>query len=228
MLRQLVVQGNTAIFNRDCLIGVTGSRVLEKESKIRILRFCRSLCEVASTLIISGGALGTDLAAHEGALSFAVGSTCVVLPIELQAALESRRYAELLSCADSDNRVLLLSQFSEEDQDFRSMPLRRNETLAALCNVGIVGPCGIKSGTLSTVRHFLRFGIPFFFLKPEEHDDEEWKMAARYFESVGGKPLIWQTSEEELILAKTVCALAVEEKKRQHLQIASQLDIFSL
>ncbi|MGF1572158.1 MAG: DNA-processing protein DprA [Sumerlaeia bacterium] len=225
-ISQLNGAGARGVCQRPVCIGVTGSRSAPKSSCAQIREFTQWICEDSESLIVSGGALGTDLAAHEGALDSPGGATCIVLPISLDSAFSSRRFAALLQSENVESRLLFLSQFDESDQDFRSMPLRRNETLAALCNVGLVGCCGIKSGTLSTVKHFLRFQIPFYFLQPTAVDSTEWNMAAKYFAAVGGKPLQWTNEGEGRLLAAEVCRLAAEEKTVQHRFIKSQLDLF--
>lgn len=225
-LNQLYALGAEGVLQRKCCICVTGSRSASAEACARIQELSCWLCDAAETLIVSGGALGIDSAAHEGALRSTSGATCVVLPVELSTVLDSTRYAQLFQRTGVENRLLFLSQFTSADRDFRFMPLRRNETLAALCNVGLVGSCGIKSGTLSTVRHFLRFEMPFYYLKPLAHDAEDWQAAARYFQSVGGRPLYWESEDQGRELAKAICSVAAEEKPRQHQRVLSQMDLF--
>ncbi|MBR5950683.1 MAG: DNA-processing protein DprA, partial [Actinomycetaceae bacterium] len=104
--------------------------------------------------IVSGGALGIDTAAHEGALS--VGRTIVVFANGLGSLYPSKNLALFQSVLDSGG--LLLSESPPDARPHRYRFLSRNRLIAALGLVTVVVEAPYRSGALSTAHYGLEIG----------------------------------------------------------------------
>lgn len=114
--------------------------------------------------IVSGGAIGTDVAAHRGALD-AGGFTVIVSPTPLQRIDPDSWRPGLRDFLDCE-RTLFLSPFGPRHRSQRGDPIVRNRLIAALGQVAVVGQTAVRSGS----NHFLgvakALGVPRFFLDP--------------------------------------------------------------
>lgn len=206
------VSGNPLLLAHHSRLGVCGSRQLTKSTAERFCELISCCLDHAPHTVVSGGAFGTDELAHRCVLSSPKSSTVLVLPIPLKEAFPQERYSYLRNLPWS--RLLWMSQFRDAEKDYKSMPIRRNQSIASFSTVGIVGPCGIQSGTLSTVRFFRKFGVPFFYLAPLEHDHIEWQKSARYFERIGGKGILWKSHQELEVWAARVLETSLKESEK--------------
>jgi DNA processing protein len=107
-------------------------------------------------VVVSGLALGIDAAAHEGALD-AGGSTLAVLASAADCPTPHRNRG--LAAEILEQGGWLVSErppgATVRAWDFP----RRNRLVAALVSVVVVVEAGLRSGTLSTVRHALDLGV---------------------------------------------------------------------
>ncbi|MBL8742781.1 MAG: DNA-processing protein DprA, partial [Myxococcales bacterium] len=130
-------------------VAIVGTRRATEDA----LRFTRSLAgelAEAGVAIWSGGALGIDAAAHEGALS--VGKpTVVVLGSGLDRLFPPENVA--LFHAIVAGGGALLSIFDDDELPTPPRFLRRNRVLAAATSMTIVVECGYRSGARSAARH---------------------------------------------------------------------------
>ena len=134
---------------------VVGSRACSRDAEQRAFELGQKLAE-RGVLVVSGGALGIDAAAHRGALA-AGGLTCAVLGTGVDVHYP-RHNAELLAAIGREG--VLLSMFPLGSPP---MPLHfrvRNELMAALADVVIVVEAQARSGSLITARQALRYGRP--------------------------------------------------------------------
>ncbi len=131
-------------------VSIVGQR---KPSSVGIRCAERVACELAEqgVTIVSGGAVGIDAAAHRGALR-ASGKTLVMAPVWLEHATpEVNRplFDQILHRGGG--------YFSLADQGAKPFDTKlyflRNEAMAALCQVLIVGEHGYRSGARNTVKH---------------------------------------------------------------------------
>lgn len=132
---------------------VVGSRACSRDAEQRAFELGQKLAE-RGVLVVSGGALGIDAAAHRGALAVG-GPTCAVLGTGVDV-LYPRHNAELLAAIGREG--VLLSMFPLGSPP---MPLHfrvRNELMAALADVVIVVEAQARSGSLITARQALRYG----------------------------------------------------------------------
>ena len=104
--------------------------------------------------VISGGALGVDSAAHEGALD-AGGCTVVVLPVGLDVPYPpaNAKLFERVTRAGC-----LLTEVPDGADMQRGRFLKRNRLIAALAESTVVIQAPARSGALSTARHARTLG----------------------------------------------------------------------
>jgi predicted Rossmann fold nucleotide-binding protein DprA/Smf involved in DNA uptake len=217
------VSGNPLLLAHNSRLGVCGSRQLTNSTAERFSELISRCLQAAPHTVVSGGAFGTDELAHRCVLNSPKSSTILVLPIPLKEALPQDRYSYLTKLPWS--KVLWMSQFREAEKDYKSMPIRRNQSIAAFSTVGIVGPCGIQSGTLSTVRFFRKFGVPFFYLAPLEYDHTDWQKSARYFERIGGKGINWKSDQELHLWVERLVETSLHESEKT-VHIPHQIELF--
>lgn len=132
--------------------------------------------------VVSGGAVGIDLAAHRGALE-AGGTTVVVLtePIE-RIRLDSWRRPG--GPRWDLERTLFLSLFPPGRRVTASNPLVRNRLVAALGQVAVIGQTRPRSGTNHFLGHAERLRRACWFLDAPG-DDEGLEAALRLMEARG-------------------------------------------
>lgn len=125
-------------------IGIVGTRAADPEA----LRFAYALGSAAARAgctVVSGGAIGIDAAAHQGALD-AGGETIAVLGTGVRKAYPGS-HAELFATIAKQGVL-----FSEHDDAlaYPSRFLERNRLIAALSRATVVVQAPARSGALST------------------------------------------------------------------------------
>lgn len=141
----------------DRVVAIVGTRVADEEA----LDFTRNLsASLASEgmIVVSGGALGIDGAAHEGALE-AGAPTVAVLPIGLDR-LYPRAHRVLFGRIAQSG--CLVTEVDEGAHIQKGRFLARNRLIAAIADLTIVVQAPARSGALSTARHALRLGREVF------------------------------------------------------------------
>lgn len=147
---ELAVRGRLRPCER--AVAIVGARAADARYVEAAYELARSLV-ARGVLVLSGGAVGVDAAAHRGALAGArgpdaPGSTAAVLGCGLGVTYPEQ-HADLFRdiCARGG---ALVSQF-EHDAPPRSWHFsRRNETLAALADAVVVVGASVRSGALQT------------------------------------------------------------------------------
>jgi DNA processing protein len=134
-------------------VTVVGSRGASARGLTQARALGRALAEQGA-LLISGGALGIDAAAHEGALEGG-GSTCAVLGTGVDLAYPAG-HARLFSRIARAG--CLLSMFELGTPPARPRFPQRNRLMAALADLVVVVEAQLRSGTESTARAARRFG----------------------------------------------------------------------
>jgi len=132
-------------------VSIVGSRRPSKYSRMQIQKLSSSLAKLG-VCVVSGGAMGIDAIAHQGASSC---STIAVLPCGVDIRYPAVN-KNLLNDIQKDG--LLLSQF---DLGFRATPwsfVLRNEVVVALGEVLVVGEADEGSGTMRSVEFALAMG----------------------------------------------------------------------
>lgn len=144
----LYVWGDLSFVNDTLPLAVVGTRKPVRDSEIIARKLC---CEMAAAgvTIVSGGALGIDSAAHDGALSGG-GKTVAVLGCGLGERYLSRN-AELFSQISRNGAVI--SEFAPfSTATTRTFPIR-NRIISGMSRGTLVVEAGERSGSLITA-HF--------------------------------------------------------------------------
>jgi len=162
----LLVRGDPAVLARPAALALVGSRH-DVAYGSRVATKLASAWARMGGVVVSGGAIGVDTAAHEGCLA-AGGSTVAVMGTGL-AELHPRRN-HLLFSAISESGVIA----SELPMRSRAMPFnfpRRNRIIAALSRAVVVVHARRDSGALHTARFALKCGR-LLFTVPAPVDEE--------------------------------------------------------
>jgi len=152
----LFVRGNeSALPAAAGCVAVIGSRRCTEMGRAMARELSAGLVR-EGLVVVSGLALGIDAAAHEGALD-AGGSTLAVLASAVDCPTPHRNAG--LAAEILEQGGWLVSErppgATVRAWDFP----RRNRLVAALVSVVVVVEAGLRSGTLSTVRHALDLGV---------------------------------------------------------------------
>ena len=144
-----------ALPSRARMVAIIGTRA----ASMRALEFAHALASslaLKDCVIVSGGALGIDAAAHEGAL--ASGGKTVVVQGPGLAHLYPKANLELFDRVRAQGGCEL-SEHADAMQPFKHVFLARNRIIAALSRVVVVIESPFPSGALSTAHTALKLGI---------------------------------------------------------------------
>lgn len=145
-------------------IGIVGTRSPSDHS----LQITGRLIEEKGSDVISGGARGIDLKAHEEALkqgfkTFVIlGSGILNLPFGVKKLMENHR-----------SGVSLISEFLPTQRANRYTFPKRNRIIAALSEEIYVIEAGEKSGALITAKYGVRYG-KVVFVYVGDYNSERW------------------------------------------------------
>lgn len=147
-------------------VAIVGTRRADRDG----LEFARCLArDLARTghVVVSGGALGIDTAAHEGALEGG-GRTVVVLPSGLSPPYPRANeplFARILTSGGA-----LLTEMPDGTPPRAHRLLRRNELVAALSHAVVIVQAPLRSGALSTAAHARACARPVFVMPSSPWD----------------------------------------------------------
>lgn len=147
--KELAVRGQIPRHER--AVAIVGARAAASEDTDRAFSLALALAE-RGVLVVSGGALGVDAAAHRGALGVHRdgGSTVAVLGCGLAFTYpEQHRALFDEMCARGGG---LISQFPRGAPPRPWQFARRNQTIAGMCDAVVVVGAGARSGALQTAR----------------------------------------------------------------------------
>ena len=154
--QELFYAGNEALLKR-VKVSIIGSRRPSKYSRMFTLTLAQKLSS-RGVCIVSGGAMGIDATAHNGAKA---ENTIAVLPCGIDIkypAVNKNLLAEI------EKKGLLLSQFAP---DFRATPwsfVVRNELVVALGDVLVVAEAELESGSMRSIEIALEMGKKIYVL----------------------------------------------------------------
>lgn len=156
----LYVDGRMPDFDRYATIGVVGTRKASRYA-VKISHLMAKGIAECNAIVISGGALGVDTAAHNGALD-ANGITVAVLGCGFGANY-------LVQNEELRHRIkvdgALLTEFPPYTTASRYTFPIRNRIISALSDGVLVAEAGVKSGSLITAEYALKqnrdiFAVP--------------------------------------------------------------------
>lgn len=153
----LFIKGNLSALH-NFSVGVVGTRRPDNEA-LRLVDHVVRDNSINQHTIISGGAIGIDTAAHEGALRYNA-PTVVVSPSGIEAL--TPRSNLLLFEKIVKNEGLLLSEYLPFSKPRKYHFHRRNMLLAALSNEVVIVRATEKSGTMITAKAALKLNRPLF------------------------------------------------------------------
>lgn len=135
-------------------LAVVGTRAADPEA----LEFTRALVGTLGVAVISGGALGVDVAAHEAALDAGL-PTVVVLANGVRRAYPRSHHALFERVLTHGGAIVAEV---EDAPPTRGRFLRRNRLIAALADATLVVQAPARSGALSTAREAAKLARPCF------------------------------------------------------------------
>jgi len=153
---ELFYDGNLELLKKP-KISIVGSRRPSTYSKTQITNLSSKLSK-SGVCVVSGGAMGIDAVAHQGA---GVNNTICVLPCGIDVRYPAVNKNLLDSIAKEG---LLLSQFANEEKARKYSFVLRNELVVALGDVLIVGEADEGSGTMRSVEFALEMGKEIYVL----------------------------------------------------------------
>jgi DNA processing protein len=136
-------------------VAIVGTRHADAEGRAFTARLAAELV-AAGEWIVSGGALGIDAAAHQGALE-AGGVTVAVLATGLASAYPPR-HAELFG--EIARRGALVTEAADSWAPHAGLFLARNRLIAALAWAVVVVQAPLPSGALSTAAWAKQLQVP--------------------------------------------------------------------
>jgi DNA processing protein len=150
--QKLFVQGEVPM---GTMVAIVGSRNADSGARRFASNLARDLCD-QNLIIVSGGALGIDTAAHEGALA-ANGKTVAVMGSGFDY-MYPKENKELFSHIAATGAVI--SEFDREQPPTRWTFPRRNRVVSALASAVVVVQAGQRSGALITSRIAREYNVP--------------------------------------------------------------------
>lgn len=206
---RLDAAGNAQLLARP-LVAIAGSREAAPWSLTAIEGLAGHLA-AQGACIVSGGAVGTDEAAHRGALQ-AGGSTIIIPPLPL-ADIDPSAWRSRLAPLLDRGRTLFLSPFPRGTRPSRSHPILRNRLIVALAAAAVAGETGLSGGTNHFLHCALFWGLPVYFLdtRPKE---EQLRVALETLEQRGATRFTERDAMEAALPRQILAAVREHERRR--------------
>ncbi|MDR2080813.1 MAG: DNA-protecting protein DprA [Campylobacteraceae bacterium] len=152
-VKELYAMGDLKLLERTC-IAVVGSRkaLLYTKNMTEKLSFMLS---GAGIVVVSGGAVGVDAAAHRGAMP----NTIAVLPTPLDTLYPKINGALL---KEISARGLLLSEYPKGARISKYNFVLRNRIVVGLCDALVIAQADLNSGSLRSAEYALKCGVPIY------------------------------------------------------------------
>ncbi len=150
----LFVRGTVPLPGDDLVVAIVGARAASRSGTAKAGKLAAELAQ-AGALIVSGGALGIDSAAHRGALEGG-GATVAVLAGGLDAPYPPRNVPLFDEIVDRGGA--LVSAEPPGKPPLRRLFVARNAVIAGLCDAVVVVEAESGSGSLHTARAARRYG----------------------------------------------------------------------
>ena len=152
--KKLFYRGNLELLNKR-KISVVGSRKMSFYTKNLILNLTREITKTGEFCVISGAALGCDIAAHEGAFP----NTIAVFGNGLEQIYPKENENTIRKIYEN---ALALSEYEDDFMPTKWSFLERNRLVVTLGEALIVAQADLKSGSLQSARIANELGIPVF------------------------------------------------------------------
>jgi DNA processing protein len=182
--RLAYVRGNPELLRSRPAVAIVGTRKPSAVGLKRAFDYSASLAS-AGCLIVSGGAMGIDYAAHRGALS--VGAeTLVVLgdPVSETGDERPRRILDL----EPFDKVTTVTAYGPGTKIGKTLFVARNQYIAALSDAVVIIEGTLNSGTLHTARYAQKMGVPIWAV-PGDPDNQLAEAANSLLETSDARAL---------------------------------------
>lgn len=187
-------------------VAIVGTRECDAPARDHTRRLARELAE-AGVVVVSGGALGIDTAAHRGALEGG-GRTIAVLATGVDDPYPAANEKLFEHIAQSG---CLLSEHAGVVEGFKSRFLERNRIIAALSKLVVVGQAPLDSGAMSTAKWARDLKRPILGVPHAPWDLRGQGCLKLIAEGAG----ICRTSADVLTLAAPALAMRLPERVRR-------------
>lgn len=153
---RLFALGDSALLDPRLKIAIIGTRKPNTYTQTYTTLLASSLANIGA-IIVSGGALGTDIIAHSAALP----STICVLPTSLDRFYPASNAKMIQAIADQG---LVLSEYECNPTPQRYDFLHRNRLIVALSDIVIIPQADRYSGSLASANLCTKLDKPIFVL----------------------------------------------------------------
>lgn len=166
----LYVKGNVEALNKPNM-AVIGTRKPSKLSEEFESNLVKHVVNTTDNVIVSGLALGCDKIAHQTTVD-EEKITIAVLPsgVDVIKPAKHKKLAEEII----ENNGCLVSEYEPKVNPNRGSYVQRDKIVAALCDATFVVECGVKSGTMHTVKFSDEYGTPIFSYLPSERPEDSF------------------------------------------------------
>ncbi|MDR0727174.1 MAG: DNA-processing protein DprA [Rickettsiales bacterium] len=162
----LTVRGNMQVFAKQS-VAIVGTRHATGAGLRFVSDMAKSFAD-HNHVVVSGIAMGTDAAAHKGALlSSGESQTIAVLAggVDYIWPLENESlYYKIIE------RGAVISEMPVGFQPNRSSFALRNRWIAGLCDRMVLGEADLKSGSMATARFAIEYGRPVYAIPSHPSD----------------------------------------------------------
>ncbi|WP_298791252.1 DNA-processing protein DprA [uncultured Campylobacter sp.] len=152
---KLYSEGNLALLERP-MVSIVGSRKASAYTRQCVEALARTLAS-SGVCVVSGAAIGVDIAAHRGAYPYTVavfgnGLNKIYPPSNAKIIKEIYQNA------------LALSEYAPDEPPLAYRFLERNRIVVALSQALVVAQADAKSGSMQSARMAKELGVPIFTL----------------------------------------------------------------
>ena len=152
--KHLFYKGNLDLLD-SFKVAIVGTRAPNPYTKMLTSQLASKIAKYA--VVVSGGALGVDIIAHQGAFP----RTIMISPSSLDIIYPQENAKLIQKIAES---ALILSEYEQSYMPHRHSFLERNRLVVALSDIVILPQGDLKSGTHSSANYALKMGKPIFTL----------------------------------------------------------------
>lgn len=153
--KQLFYKGNLELLNRP-LVSIVGSRRASLYTKECVFRLSKMLAS-SGVCVVSGGAIGVDIAAHSGALP----NTIAVFGNGLDKIYPKTNEKIIKEIYQNS---LAISEYEPSMPPLAHNFLQRNRLVVGLSRVLVIAQADFSSGSMQSARLAKQMGVPIYVL----------------------------------------------------------------
>lgn len=153
--QKLYFKGDLRLLDLRC-VAIVGSRRTSAYTRTLVLRLAKAL-SLRNVAVVSGGAMGVDAIAHEGAFPNTIGVMATGLDICYPKVNE-----KLIQSIYS--KALALSEYDSGTMPQRYSFVERNRIVVGLSEAVVIAQADLKSGSMQSAKIALKLGKPIFVL----------------------------------------------------------------